>query len=81
MKYIASKNNVVIFTGGLSHLEVANALKYARTDFGETVNAGFVTGLSSGNVENIKTVGESISLGIKSNPEDAKRIIREIRGY
>lgn len=78
MKYIASKYDIVMFTGGLSHQEVANRLK--NTYFGEAESAGFVHGLGA-DIEEIKTVGESVSLKLKSRPEDAQMIIKDIRGY
>lgn len=79
MKYISSQNGIVIFSGGMSHREVAESLK--RTYFGEVESAGFVHGLGEGDLEKITTVGESISLDLKSKPEDAQKIIIELRGF
>lgn len=83
MKYIKNKQgDVVIFTGGMSHDDVARKLGWKHDDIS---GAGFVHGLGGRDAEametEIVTVGQSVTLGIKANPDDARRIIREIRGY
>jgi len=79
LKYVASKRGgTVIFTGGITHQDMAQSMGWSKDDI---TGAGFVHGLASDDVEKIETVGESVSLGIKADPEDKWRIISEIRGY
>ena len=79
MKYISNGKNIVIFSEGLTHKEVAISLQ--KTYFGQAQSAGFIINIGLGKLEEIKTVGESVSLNLKSNPEDAEIFIRDIRGY
>jgi hypothetical protein len=69
MKYIITKGNqIVIFSSGFSHKEIANKIP------DQVVSAGFIN--IGGN--KIECYGESISLGIKSRPEDTDIAIRRI---
>ena len=72
-KYIVlkSKNNmpnwIVVFPKAIMHSRMLEALRtITHINLGEAISAGFV--------KNGKTVGESTSLGLKSNPDDFKLI-------
>lgn len=79
MKYIAHQNNhIVIFDDGQLHADVADKMRWTKE---KITGAGFVYGLGQGDREKVKTEGESVSLGIRSNPDDADIIKRDIWGY
>ena len=75
MKYIATRETIILFPKCHGHNEMARDLKLKIT------GAGFVIGLGGGDIEKIECVGESISLKIKSQPEDTEKLQRIIRGY
>lgn len=73
LKYIMTDNGPIIFSDSFSHAEVAAALRV------KPKTAGFVRFNSD---DCFGCVGESISLGVRSDPEkDTERIARVIRGY
>ncbi len=74
MKYIrTNENQIVIFSTYYSHSEIARKFDGAKS-------AGFIVGIGSG-IDDLKCTGESVSLGIKSHPDDTEILLREIRGY
>lgn len=75
MKYIATKDTIIMFPDYESHDEMARQCK------GIVIGAGFVVGLGGGDIEKIKCVGRSVSLEIKSRLEDTQKLQRIIREY
>lgn len=68
-KYIITENGAILFGDTLTHKEVAKS-------FSKILSAGFFV-LSRDENEcrySVTVYGESVSLGIKSNPEDARKI-------
>lgn len=68
-KYIMTEAGPVLFGSAITHKEAARS-------FSKVLSAGFFT-LSWNEVDcrySVTCYGESVSLGIKSNPEDHKRI-------
>jgi hypothetical protein len=69
MKYIIGSNGeLVIFTGGFTHQEIARKLGV------EAESAGFIT-------KDLKPYGESYSLGLSSKPEDQDWINSCLENY
>lgn len=75
MKYIATRETIILFPKHHGHDEIAKDLNL------KVIGAGFVLGLDSGDIDKIECVGESVSLKIKSQPEDTEKLQRIIRGY
>ena len=76
-KYVIIDGSAIVFSGAIQHKdmvgygEIASGAGFVRFAAGVDVN---------GEVERLvaKTYGESISLGIKSRPEDEEKINRQI---
>lgn len=75
MKYIATRETIILFPDYEGHDDMARHCK------GIVTGAGFVIGLGSGDIEKIECTGRSISLEIESQPEDTKKLQKVIRGY
>lgn len=75
MKYIATKETIILFPDYEAHDEMARRCK------GIVIGAGFVVRLGGDSIENIECIGESVSLGIKSRLEDTEKLQRIIREY
>ena len=72
MKYIRDDNsNIVIFSSGLNHKDVAEGLNL------KPASAGSVSLIDS----EVSVSGESFTLGISSNPEDSLRIKTQLDFY
>ena len=78
LKYIANRYDIVIFSYAFTHAEMAAKVGWLREGTSDTVTSA---GFFSCGPDSISCFGESTTLGLKSNPEDAERIARKIRGY